>query len=653
MVAALDQWMRHSRQQGAAPRWRRLLHLADRLDPSDRHRQLRALVGHWPRPQSVAALVGAPLPWTALGELGSDQCQRQQQVRSLREQFRADSEPVLTVLLMAQVCEALGEVAAAEDVLRRASAVRPDEVVLLNALGKLLEHQGRARLPEAIECYRAIRARHRNLGVALAMALVKAGRAPEAEAVMRDLVRQQPDDTWMHFNLGFVLQQQNQREEAEAAYRQAISLKPDLALAHSNLGILLHLQNKREEAEAAFRKAISLQPGLAQAHYNLGLLLQHQKKLGEAEAAYRQAILLKPDHFGSHHNLGIVLQDQKKPREAEGAFRKAISLRPDHADAHAGLGLVLEQQNRREEAEAAYRQAISLQPDLAWAHHNLGILLHAQHKLEEAEAAFRQAISLKPDLVLAYDNLGIILQGQHKLEEAEAVFRKAISLQPDLIEVYNDLARVLGQQARFEEAVTVLKTGSALLGDRDPRRQFMLRHMAYFQRQVSLDARLPAVLKGADQLASAAEKFEFARLCADKKLYVVSVRFHRAAFADPNLARLVPLGARYDAACAAALAGCGQGKDAAGLGDTERADLRQQAHDWLRPILTLWSQGLDRANAQARATIAQQMQRWCSDTDLAGVRDEADLAQLPEAERVAWRKLWDDVAALQRRAAAP
>jgi hypothetical protein len=39
--------------------------------------------------------------------------------------------------------------------------------------------------------------------------------------------------------------------------------------------------------------------------------------------------------------------------------------------------------------------------------------------------------------------------------------------------------------------------------------------------------------------------------------------------------------------------------------------------------------------------------RHCErDPDLAGVRDEAALAKLPEEERKAWQALWADVAAI-------
>jgi hypothetical protein len=40
---------------------------------------------------------------------------------------------------------------------------------------------------------------------------------------------------------------------------------------------------------------------------------------------------------------------------------------------------------------------------------------------------------------------------------------------------------------------------------------------------------------------------------------------------------------------------------------------------------------------------------WRADPDLAGVRDKPALDKLPDAERMAWRKLWAEVDGLLKR----
>ena len=107
---------------------------------------------------------------------------------------------------------------------------------------------------------------------------------------------------------------------------------------------------------------------------------------------------------------------------------------------------------------------------------------------------------------------------------------------------------------------------------------------------------------------------------------------------------------RYNAACAAALAGCGQGKDDPPLDDAARTRWRKQAIDWLKADLAAWSKILESGPPQARPFIAQTLQHWKADPDLAGLRDPAALDKLPEDEQNACRALWKDVDALLARA---
>src|SRR5262249_10057649 len=149
--------------------------------------ELRALlVGERTRPETVVTGLGG-LPWVVLQDL--ERAPRRRRLQALRSQVQLEKAPVLSVVLVAQASSALGDVRGAERVLRLALAARPDQVVLLNELGRLLEEQ--KRLAEATECHRAARTLRPNLGVALSRGLMATGRAPEAEAILRDLVRQQ------------------------------------------------------------------------------------------------------------------------------------------------------------------------------------------------------------------------------------------------------------------------------------------------------------------------------------------------------------------------------------------------------------------------------------------------------------------------------
>jgi hypothetical protein len=112
-------------------------------------------------------------------------------------------------------------------------------------------------------------------------------------------------------------------------------------------------------------------------------------------------------------------------------------------------------------------------------------------------------------------------------------------------------------------------------------------------------------------------------------------------------------GRRYNAACAGALAGCGQGKAAADLGAMQRLRWRRQALTWLHADLRAWQRLLVREPRRGRPTVVQQMQHWLADADFNGVRGAEALGRLPAEERAAWARLWADVADLLTRTKEP
>ena len=107
---------------------------------------------------------------------------------------------------------------------------------------------------------------------------------------------------------------------------------------------------------------------------------------------------------------------------------------------------------------------------------------------------------------------------------------------------------------------------------------------------------------------------------------------------------------RYNAACAAALAGCGQGTDDPPLDDAAKTRWRKQAIDWLTADLAVWSKLVDSGPPQARPFVSQTLKHWKADTELAGIRDPAVLDKLPADEQNTCAALWAEVDALVKKA---
>jgi hypothetical protein len=119
--------------------------------------------------------------------------------------------------------------------------------------------------------------------------------------------------------------------------------------------------------------------------------------------------------------------------------------------------------------------------------------------------------------------------------------------------------------------------------------------------------------------------------------------------ADPKLAADPHVSHRYNAACAAALAGCGLGEDAGKLSDAERARWRKQARQWLADELATVDKRMPGASPAHRALLRSTLMQWQANADLAGLREPSALNKLPADERKDWLALWDDVADVLKR----
>jgi tetratricopeptide (TPR) repeat protein len=535
-----------------------------------------------------------------------------------------------------------------------AVALRPGSPGAHFNLGQALHRQD--RVEEAIACFRkalALEPKYFVAHVYLGYVLQENGRVEEAIACYRQALALNPNHAMTHNNLGNALRGKGKVDEGIACLRRAIELDPAYAGAHSNLGSALKDRGQLDEALACHRKALALDPTVAEFHSNLGLVLAAKGQLDQAISSYRRALELDPRYAPAHNNLGNALKEKGRPDEALACFRKAVELKPKNAGVHYNLGKALKAKGRVEEAIACFREAIKLNPRLADAHLNLGNALRNKGKVDEAIACWRKALALDPKLASVHYNLGLALRATGRTNEAIACWRKALALDPRDASTHGVLGQALLHRGRYAEGRDASARTVALLPDKHPLRPLALQQVQTCERLLKLQERLPRFLRGEEQPASAAESLDLAIMCRLKRMHVATVTFAAGAFsADPKLAADLQTGQRYNAACDAALATAGQGKDRP-RGASEQWALRRRALTWLRADLAAWTRHLETGPPATRAAIEQQMRHWQKDPDLAAFRDPAELAKLPAEERAAFAQLWADVTALLKKAATP
>jgi serine/threonine-protein kinase len=414
------------------------------------------------------------------------------------------------------------------------------------------------------------------------------------------------------------------------------------------LGGLMHDQGLN--AEPLLRAAVQRDPSNFWFNYRLGIHLYSRNSPGEGVGFLQTAAALRPLSVVLT-DLGICLRDAGMHAESIVAYRRAIQQDGNNRLAFLFLGGALRRTGYPGEAIVAHRRAIEIAPRDFLGYVQLGYDLRVLGRSAEELEAFGKVVELNPKHSTARYEMGVVLQSLRRTDEAIVQLREATKLAPGLTMAWEALAESLIQSGQFAEARAATQRCLELPPGGEPRRKAQREQIALCDRMLALEARLPAVLAGESKAKDPADQCDLAELCSvHKRRYAAATRLYIAAFAaQPALADDLARNHRYNAACAAAQAGCGAGEDAGRLSETERTRLRRQAIKWLVADRDAWTKRLDSGNPPDQSLAARTLLLWQQDRDLACVRDEKPLRGLPEPERASWRELWASVEELLAR----
>jgi tetratricopeptide (TPR) repeat protein len=471
---------------------------------------------------------------------------------------------------------------------------------------------------------------------------------------LRRVREQHPEDFWANFTLALALHGAERRPGGDPApalayYEKAQTLRPHEVAVRNDLGVVLldrnwmwdnELDGGAPGAATVFYEVVKNDPQFAPGFNNLGTVLKGRGDWGMAVLMYRDALRIDPRLVPARLNLGEILAGSGRPlNEAIDHYRQALQHDPDCVRAHHLLGVALLVKGRRDEVDECYPEGTKpLGPARAQA-------------LSEAIAYYWQAFHCAPGWTPAWNPLRITPQDEARLKEAIDHFRQAVRLDPQFGLAHGALGQALLARREFTEAEAETRRCLDLLPEPE------MDHRANLEGQLlrcqylrALERRLPAVVQGTDDPATG-DCLDLAELCLVKNHFATAARLYARGLAGtPHLAEELRAGRRFNAARAAALAGGGQGDDAAGLGEPEQAGLRSQARDWLRLDLAAWAEKVDTGTEADRIQARKTLAPWRDDPDLAGLRHADALEKLPPAEQQECRALWQEVADLLRRA---
>jgi serine/threonine-protein kinase len=540
-----------------------------------------------------------------------------------------------------------------------------------NGMGVVLEETG--KLADALKSYDA----------ALAIRTKLADANPSISEFQIDLARS-------HNNMGALLSRTGKSADALKSHQAALAIKQklananpsgsefedDLAISHYSIGILLMESGRPADAFKSIETALAIRTKLAEAnpsvsafqfelariHNGIGVMLIRTGKPADALKSFQAALEIRTklaaanpsvsefqgDLARSHYNIAEMLRRSGKPADSLKSHQAALEIRTKLA--------------------AGNPSVIDFQRDVALSHNNIGELLRVAGKPADALKSYQTAVSIQQKLVRehpespdfasqlggALNNLAVIDMEARRFAEVRDRLRTALEFQRRALA--SNPAHPQYRQFMSNHLTNLIKTTRALgdiAGLAEAERQ-LLELRETDPAMATVDARLKAILKGEQQPKDVRERLQLAQRASDLTLYTAAARFWQDALeANPRVGDDRQAQHRYNAACAAAQAGSGQGKDDPPPSDDQKTKLRQRALDWLTVERGVWAKLLETASNEQRGVIVKTLEHWQQDTDLAGIRDDAELSKLPQTERLAFRKLWADVSALLKKALGP
>lgn len=330
----------------------------------------------------------------ALDALAAGDARRAESVS--RARLEQDPSSVEHLRLLARALTMQSRFEDAEQILRRALALRPEAASLHEDLGEIQAMQ--RRFEEAVASFQTAIRLDPKLQLArkkLGQALAALGRADEADAALEAWFGQDPGRMQVAVALEHL--SAGRKDEAIATLRKALREDPDNVDALHTLAQAYWGDEERvSDIEALLRRATELAPGLAPAWIMLGLLLHQTERSEEAIAAYQHAAGIEPDNPEVWSGLAADYAQIGDMERSAAAYGRSVALQPGQPGIHMSHAHALKALGRQAEALREYRAAIAQKPDFGevyWSMANLKVF-----RFEPAEVAAMEEQVKRTDL---------------------------------------------------------------------------------------------------------------------------------------------------------------------------------------------------------------------------------------------------------------
>jgi tetratricopeptide (TPR) repeat protein len=185
-------------------------------------------------------------------------------------------------------------------------------------------------------------------------------------------------------------------QEAESLLRNRLRAQPNDVVALCMLADVTERVGRADQTEALLTRCLELAPGYFRARYNHTVMLLRQSKMEQALAAVDQMLAEDPQNVDCRKLKAAILVRLLEYDESIRICEELLEEDPDQPTVWTSLGHMLKSVGRREDCIAAYRKAIELAPHYGEPHWSLANL--KTHRVDDEVLEAMRAQLQNPSL---------------------------------------------------------------------------------------------------------------------------------------------------------------------------------------------------------------------------------------------------------------
>jgi len=238
----------------------------------------------------------------------------------------------------------------------------------------------------------------------LAFILLNKGDYKKAYEILKNEVKENPDDVDVLLNYGASLIGLGRYEDAEKVYKKILRINPENYRAYHDLSVIYTKKGDYQKAEEFILKAVKINPYYAEGYYQLGKINYIKGKVKKAKRYLEKSIKIDPDYVYSYNLLGIIYSE-KNQEKAFLYFKKAVEIEPENVSFINNFALICKNTGRIEIAIRYYKKALKMKPNSTDILNDLGICYAIKGDKEKAIEMWKKALKINPNFKPAAENL--------------------------------------------------------------------------------------------------------------------------------------------------------------------------------------------------------------------------------------------------------